>query len=288
MSNKKGSNQGVAIGLIVLLISLAVLWGVAQRFSETTITASDRDLCLKSVLLRAHEKSIKEKIPTLDPSKTLDCKTNNVEVKNKDTEQVKQVLADEMYECYKEFNFGKSEFLSTDDFSIRGNNDNICFICSKISYDISTSNEVRVIPISDFEKYLNTQKTPNEKTYAEEMIQTDNAYIQWNSDQKIIINEKVPTYIVFSAQQNRNDNFQETLINGVGRMVIGSAAGVILAPVAAIIAGVSLPITTVIATAVVVGSSVGLFSYTSSAPDYYPGVLVLSGEEVPNFCDELG
>ena len=185
-NEKKGEmTTGVIISIIILVISFFI---ILSGFMSIDWTGNiNKETCHKSVILRASLPSIdsfgKKIVET-----PLDCKTEKIcittnklfkgdcedDFGNKDyttiriisdsksgkqQEEIKQILANAMYECWSMMGEGKiSVFSKSNDWNIGTNDNKKCSICTRIAFDKSLKETKEGIPtdikINGFFNYI--------------------------------------------------------------------------------------------------------------------------------------
>lgn len=157
--------------LIILLVSFVIILFLLFRLNFKG--ESEKELCYNSVMMRGSAAVPAEATP-LKCSTTYVCITKDgscegltkPEVKKvKTKEEIYQVLADEMAECWWMFGEGKVNYVGKD-----FKHNLYCSICSQILFDNSLEEveEVEeVIDKRDFYGYLEKTKISEEQTYLE-------------------------------------------------------------------------------------------------------------------------
>jgi hypothetical protein len=167
--NKKAELTTQQIVLLVILIaSFAVL--LLFLFNLDLGKESDKELCHNSVITRGNALIPTEAVP-LNCKRSYIClsfdgsceKMTSPEIKEVETEQeVYQVLADELAECWWMFGEGKVNYVGKETF------ENLyCSLCSQIAFDDSVK---EIFPsgnfsYTDLKKYLLETKFEGDKSY---------------------------------------------------------------------------------------------------------------------------
>lgn len=144
----------VVIGLVLLLVVGGVLiyfvGGIYYEWMLSTFGGGERIICKKSVELNAERLSIGG-LKVTDPFIDIKCEIIPLEIKEKDPEKIKRILADRLYWTWDDFGSGLKEI------------EEIGFIgdtyCEPRYAPISFENKVE---IKDFKKFLASNK-PKDK-----------------------------------------------------------------------------------------------------------------------------
>ena len=179
--NKKGelTSQQIVI-LIILVASFAVLLYFLMQLGLGKQTESE--VCHNSVVMRGSSVTPTEVVP-LDCQRKYVCVTADgscekmtkpIKEKVKTKEEVYEVLAKEMADCWWMFGEGKVNYMGKD-FT-----ENLyCSICSQIAFDDSVSKDIKEfkrgeLDREEFYKYLTLTKIPRgEVTYAKYLFNTN-------------------------------------------------------------------------------------------------------------------
>ncbi len=164
--------------LVILLVSFIVILFLIFRLDLGK--ESDKEICHNSVVMRSASIS-KEAIP-LKCSRTYIClsedgsceRMSDPDVKKvKTEEEIYNILAEEMADCWWMFGEGKIDYVGKD-FFLR---DNYCSICSQIGFDNSVKEIEGIgeaISKDNLYDYLSKTKMPDsEVTYAEYIFGTN-------------------------------------------------------------------------------------------------------------------
>jgi hypothetical protein len=163
--------------LIVLIASFAV---ILFFFSKLGLgNESQKELCHNSVVMRANMPLGGDSIPLnckreyvcLTEDGSCEALTNPVKYKVKTEEEVYEVLADELADCWWMFGEGKIDYVGKDGFSKL-----YCSYCSQIAFDDSVK---KIFDANEFDKksfwdYMASLKKENGETYTEYLYDTNN------------------------------------------------------------------------------------------------------------------
>jgi hypothetical protein len=181
MEKKRGeiSTEQIVL-LIILLISFVII--LFFLFGLNLGKESDSEICHNSVAMRGTAPVAKDAVP-LKCSRAYICiskdgsceKMTKPEIKKvKTKEEIYNILAEEMANCWWMFGEGKVDYVGKD-FFIR---DNYCSICSQIAFDDSIK-EIEGITSGQISKdelytYLSKTPMPNSQTnYAQYLFGTN-------------------------------------------------------------------------------------------------------------------
>ncbi|HDZ60450.1 MAG TPA: hypothetical protein ENH46_01960 [Candidatus Pacearchaeota archaeon] len=238
--------------LIILIASFIVILFLLFRLNLGEIT--DNELCHNSVVMRGNAALSKDLIP-------LNCKTSYIcitedgtceemtkpDIKEvKSEEEVYQVLADEMADCWWMFGEGKVNYVSRD-----LTNENHCSICSQIGFDNSLYDE-------DFgDKIFETENIDKKKLY-DYMEDNKISGKEINYYEYLYGVKNVPELTSQYSYGKINLEEQSYLVMGIkskGTLEWVIAGGAILGVVATTIAIVSNPIGWTVGSAMVIGAT---------------------------------
>jgi hypothetical protein len=218
--NKKGNVSVITFAILTLLAAGVIVFIIYPLFWDTA-HAIDRSKCKIQVDLHS-TKVLEGKLPGgLDQ-----CETNYVEVNEDDEEEIKKILADEMYYCWDQFGEGEKDFIS------EWRNKRWCFICSRIDYDMSVQSDFPTI--SDFDLYLRDHEFPyfasNRSISFYEYLLEDGAMPNLNQDFEI--NTNGTTYVMFFADKSRDmQDVGSGLGIGVGGGIALCGLGILASPI---------------------------------------------------------
>jgi len=162
IKNKKAIARKTLIEMLALIMSAVILIVLLGRYSPLHGQIVTKEACRDSVLLRASimEKGILEKVVSVPP---LNCKTRYycitkgqkcedekyVPVVVKDENDIKEAIANYMYDCWDQLGEGKRDFLYSGKRSL---------ICSVVKFENEVKNEYP--SISGFYNYLTIHTIP--------------------------------------------------------------------------------------------------------------------------------
>ncbi len=248
---------------VVILVGVLYAIGVLKPEGENIV---NRNACEQSVNTKAQIKLLGKSL-----AGNLQCKTSVVKLKNIDEEKIKEIIANEMFYCWKQFGGGKKDFLDDFDF---GKSDTWCFICSRMSFDDKVKKQYDYI--SGFSDYLYETNIPTRNITYMEYFSGEN--IQTN---RIPLVDKIPTsqdqYIIFLA--NKNADFIKNLGTGGVWGIVGSIA---VAVVAYSIPGVNI----LVAAGTTFFLTEGFF-LTTGATEYHPGLALTDSSEIVKQCSSI-
>lgn len=280
MHNKKGMMETIVKAIPVLVIA-GILFYVIYLIFSASGSAVDREVCRDWVLLKAQSKILGKPLV----GENSPCKTEIIEIKKTDEYEIKQDIANEMYDCWYQFGEGKKDFLSDWEW-FKG--DNWCFICSKIDFSEKVQNEIP--EVIDFSDFLATESMPlhGEKTFFEyfydagEEISVD--------DFPVNLDTSDPLYVVFFADKKASTaNYIRgtipTLALPIGACVVSVVAAVVSGGTLSPVAGVVCSKAGII-TAAVVGTAAGGVYMVSHKDHFASALYVGNSEEIIEVCNQ--
>lgn len=95
-------------------------------------------------------------------------------------EEIKEVLANAMYDCHSMLGEGKLNFMPSSTFK-----QNYCLICSRVVFDEDVKREVESIGYGELYEYLEKKKTPGGKSYLEYLHP---GWTNWEASEKLFEN----------------------------------------------------------------------------------------------------
>lgn len=269
---------------IPVILMAGILLFVVAQYIEFGGDAVDRESCRDSILLKERSKTLGT--PLIGD---INCKTNLVEIDSEEENKIYEIIAGEMYDCWHQFNQGKSDFLDKHDF---GRGDNWCFVCSRIDFSKDVQEKFGEISggnVDGFLNYLSTEKIPPyydetfyEYLYGEQGSDVENLL----SEGSMTIDASKPIYISFLGDKRVNlyQTAKESSIalgvGTVGGCLIGGAIGLFGGPFGAV-AGCA-------GAAKLGAASAMLFStyeYTTIKHDYVSLLYVGDAEGTRGFCN---
>lgn len=167
MVNKVGSEKyyiliSLILGLMVLALSLFFIFN--EYFNEDELAWQQ---CRQSVILRSGDVNnmVKKVQEEAVPFK---CKTNVVEIKSDDRDEVLEKIAETLAMCHYTYGEGKLQLYADNWID---SNDFMCFVCARIHFDESIKD--------DFEN-LNVGEYLVKKKFRDGMSYFD--YLYWNRE----------------------------------------------------------------------------------------------------------
>ena len=281
MHNKKGMMRNIIGAILVLVIAGILFYVISLMFSSSGSTI-DREVCRDWILLKSQSKILGRPLV----GENTPCKTDIIEIKKTDEYEIKQDIANEMYDCWYQFAEGDKDFLSDWDW-FKG--DNWCFVCSKIDFSEKVQNEVP--EIIDFSDFLATESMPlhGEKTFFEYFYDTEEREISVD-DFPVNLDTSTPLYVVFFADKKATTaNYIRgtipTLALPIGACVVSViatvASGGALSPVAGVVCSKAG-----IITAAVVGTAAGGVYMVSHKDHFSSSLYVGNSEEIMGYCNQ--
>jgi hypothetical protein len=256
LPNKKG-DVGIIVKAILVLLAGGILLAIFPVLFDDSAHAIDRTKCKTQVNLHSIE-ILEGKLP----GEMDQCETNHIEVKKDDEEEIKEILADEMYYCWDQFGEGKKDFIS------EWRDKRWCFICSRIDYDSGVQSDFPTI--NNFDLYLRDNEFPyfssNKSISFYEYLFEENNVPGINRDFKIDTGKT--SYVVFFADKEKNWNdMGKGLGIGVGGGVALCAAGILVSPLSG---GASI----LLCGTGVVSSVLGVGYAANHHPDFSSGIYI--------------
>ena len=280
MHNKKGMMSNIVKAIPVLIIAGILFYILSLIFSGSG-SAVDREVCRDWVLLKAQSKILGRPLV----GENTPCKTDIIEIKKTDEYEIKQDIANEMYDCWYQFGGGNQDFLGDWDW-FKGNN--WCFICSKIDFSEKVQNEVP--EIIDFSDFLATEPMPlyEEKTFFEYFYGVEGEISI--DDFPVNLDTSTPLYIVFFADKKATTaNYIRgtipTLAVPIGACVVSVVAAVVSGGTLSPVAGVVCSKAGII-TAAVVGTAAGGVYMVSHKDHFASSLYVGNSEEIIGYCNQ--
>jgi len=231
LAEKKGEFS-IITGLIGLTISLIVLFLILIYFWKPFVLDNINDtICFSSVVIKTYSKTygvgaVLEKapvagsgVPQVNSPFNLNCKTNSENVKTK--EESKKVIAKEMANCWGRFGEGKFNFYGDIDYTGWFKDNDLCYVCSKISSEneIKVSNEEMAI-------YLRDNKPKpllDKRTYLDYITGTgtrENQLVAGLQDLEITKDKSL--FVLFIV------NKKEGILNRIGRGAVTTVATAVI------------------------------------------------------------
>ena len=276
--NKRGIALETIVKAIPVILMAGILLFIVVQYIEFGSSAVDREACKDSVLLKERSKILGK--PLL---KDVNCKTNSIEIKSSDENEVSKLISEEMYDCWYQFGEGKRDFL--DDWD-PWKGDNWCFVCSRIDYNEDTQKKVPQLHLNN---YLATQKIPftEDLTFFEYFYGKDSTL---NHVPDTILDTSSPTYILFFADKRLNKEWliDPTKLDSTDGAFLGGGcvgAGTAGALVGTVIPGVGNVVGAVVGC---VGGTIiaGTYEIIFRKTNYISGLYVGSSEEMIEACNQ--
>lgn len=160
MKGKKSLEAKTLVWMIIVLICFAIIVIFIPKLLQKE--EIDREACHQSVIIRTLP--IVSDIPSAGTKTTipLNCKTEKITINYKDEDEIKERIANAMYDCW--YMLGEGEL----DFFVRplGPAQTYCIICSKISFEENIRDKYN--KITDFPNYLkDTKISGKDETYSD-------------------------------------------------------------------------------------------------------------------------
>jgi hypothetical protein len=122
--------------MICSIIILIILMQFSRQIMVNIATTSKDKVCEESVRmnqLRLRLPNDPEYLPyrlvdSFGNPVDITCSTHYIDVKTKEPEEIKKLIADEMYSCWKKYGRGEIELFDTED-------NNYCAVCSRLSFE---------------------------------------------------------------------------------------------------------------------------------------------------------
>lgn len=175
MKGKKGLTRNAVVGLVITLLSLVVLVVFIYNIYYTTPTLIDKETCRMSVISRGNW--VVKGLPD-DVKPPLQCKTQPINIKTTNEQEIKREIANAMYDCWDMLGGGKIPFLGKDlaDLTWINPDEPACLICATIEFSANVQNKIK--KIEEFDAYLEETKIPRKEiTYAEYLTDKQGAKI---------------------------------------------------------------------------------------------------------------
>jgi len=214
---KKAMSEAVLVALIIAVVGLIIMGWAIKSITDTYITTTDREACRASIELKAQTIlgfPVAENVP-------LKCKSQDIKIKDKDQEKMKETIANAMYDCWYEFGEGKIDFLGSD-------YGKFCFPCAKIGFDDSLKGETLI----GFGDYLKEKKVSwTDKTFAELLYPSSTDLSSLN---KIPLKDPIYSFYYADTGCYRSTGFKGLITGTVISCAGGAAIGVFAGGIGAI------------------------------------------------------
>ncbi|MBI2664767.1 hypothetical protein HYX10_05515 [Candidatus Woesearchaeota archaeon] len=266
--DKKGLVQSKTAGFVLVLIALVLWLAWTGKFSMVAEDLSVTEQCRASVIRNA-----RYHVAGLDLGGEIDCPERSIDLKGKSQQDAKQIVADAMYTCAKQFGRGQLNL-----FKEEGVYCNVCYVI-----DVNTEK-----PIENFGDYLMTTPSPAENLYYQDYLAgfktdavSDDSVVNkfqkfFNRDLQVVDelelqtvksadiknNEKYAVIFVYAKGGNyikkmvRQLAFQGAAGRTVTTISIGSAAAAGTSVGLALVATPAVPVVIVAGAAVAAGAAV--------------------------------
>lgn len=253
IKDKRGAiSWSVIITLIVIVLvgAIILIWLGKFPFQKTI----DKESCHQSVVLRSNS------LLGISPGKAvvpLKCKTEEIIIDTRDEQEIKEIIANEMYDCWWMLGEGKLNFFDPDLFAEynvigAGKVESSCVICSTIKFSDDTKEAIKEVDI--FEYLVNTKVPGKDLTYFEYFTDQADADMTVGIEAPLIDTEK--DYLI-NFMGVKGQSYWETLKNDAllvagaaggagfmalavpgGKAVLGKLFGLVTTPAGAIITGI--------------------------------------------------
>lgn len=206
---KKGVIKPWIIGMIILIISAAILIYFSTKLTQTGI--EKKEACRQSVVMRSKSILGTQPIQSILP---LNCQTEIIKIKISNEEEIKKRIAEALYDCWYMMGEGELDFVGEE-------GKKACVICSIIKFD----EKLKEKKVEGIYKYMKETKIPKKNiTFADYIgkdfdIEIENDILYINEDYSIVF------FIASSPSMT------EVLLNGIFGGIVGLKAGNILAKV---------------------------------------------------------
>lgn len=284
MLKKAQESVGTPVSLVLVLAAIAVLAILLLVIlAPKILKLPDREICKLSVIARS-----KTTMMGMESDLPLNCRTNfitvkkdgiyedgNIEVRfnkgekpSEKEEKIKRYIANQMYDCWYQFNKGQSDPWGDWHLGTRVH----CMICADINFEEEFREEVG--KIKDFGEFLNKEKVSlSKETYSEYF----GGKLEMEED--IYINTSQPYLVLYRLQDQ-----------GVGGGIWGlTFAGCTAGSIAAAFGPIGW--TLGVGGGCVVGFGTGVYRYIFGANevDLQAGIFFVPAEVVkPGFCHRIG
>lgn len=276
--NKKGLGMRFLVILLVVIASGAFLiyfaWG---PFMEAVLSMSgggEREICRRSVDLNAKRLSVKG-IQVTDPFVDVKCKIIPVEIKEKNPEEIKKILADRLYWTWVDFRRGEKEL-----FEHAGGT--FCWLrYAPISFEHN-------VEVNNFIEYLTREKPKGEDVSYWESLMDDKLSGDISELKNILddIDTSRDHAIVFVIHKF---GFWEKKLAGIAGLLAGGGIGYKIgvggAAIIAFFGGGPIASGAVIAAFTTIGATAGGvsgYSFGTSYEDFTANVHLIPYDEIVN------
>ena len=298
LNKKADTSTGVIVAVIISVIAFVILI-LLIRNNPNTKEAQENTICQDSVLM-AHMAQLTGQSFT----NQIKCPYRSIVIKDKNEDKIKEIFAESMVTCWKNFHQGKYKFSSD-------TTDRYCFPCYHISFDEKIAKEN--LEITNFINYLSENNPKGESVSYLSFLNIEDADLKKNEIDKEAqaIEGSVQDTTDWSTLNSNNDylilfteNKMLDLDVFMEQMGIGAGAGGIVGRVIVVTFLGSSPAGWVVATgSIILGASVGpkvINSITSNIPflnwdntQRFPGIIIIgydkeNQKEIIGKLSELG
>jgi len=298
LNKKADTSTGVIVAVIISVIAFVILI-LLIRNNPNTKEAQENTICQDSVLM-AHMAQLTGQSFT----NQIKCPYRSIVIKDKNEDKIKEIFAESMATCWKNFHQGKYKFSSD-------TTDRYCFPCYHISFDEKIAKEN--LEITNFINYLSENNPKGESVSYLSFLNIEDADLKKNEIDKEAqaIEGSVQDTTDWSTLNSNNDylilfteNKMLDLDVFMEQMGIGAGAGGIVGRVIVVTFLGSSPAGWVVATgSIILGASVGpkvINSITSNIPflnwdntQRFPGIIIIgydkeNQKEIIGKLSELG
>jgi len=215
--NKKGIEMRVLIGIIIILVSAAIIFYFFKMlpYKETV----DKEACHQSVILRS------QKIAGLKPGQLLkfplNCKTQHMKITSTNEQEIKREIANQMYDCWWMLGEGKKNFFGR--LPTLGAYKSNCVICSIIEFDKNVKEKVP--EIKDLNQYLmNTKISQKNKTYWQYITNSEAPIVFKDENEKGPIKTNTKYAVVYALSDR---SILASVLNGIDCGLVTATGGAI-------------------------------------------------------------
>jgi len=298
LNKKADTSTGVIVAVIISVIAFVILI-LLIRNNPNTKEAQENTIYQDSVLM-AHMAQLTGQSFT----NQIKCPYRSIVIKDKNEDKIKEIFAESMVTCWKNFHQGKYKFSSD-------TTDRYCFPCYHISFDEKIAKEN--LEITNFINYLSENNPKGESVSYLSFLNIEDADLKKNEIDKEAqaIEGSVQDTTDWSTLNSNNDylilfteNKMLDLDVFMEQMGIGAGAGGIVGRVIVVTFLGSSPAGWVVATgSIILGASVGpkvINSITSNIPflnwdntQRFPGIIIIgydkeNQKEIIGKLSELG
>lgn len=180
MRGKRGEIRRAVVRWVITLLVLFVFSAFAYTIYNKAPAEFDKSACKLSIAQRGSW--LIDKLPR-EAKPPLQCKTQKIEIKTADENEIKRTFANAMFDCWDMMGQGKIDFLGQEISEILGTKDrdkatkSVCLICSTLTFDDKLKKKPKTI--TGFPKYLEETKIPGrELNYSQFLLDKEDAAIE--------------------------------------------------------------------------------------------------------------